>query len=127
MVQGIEKRTCYRFEVPRGKVEYRKFKMFNFQKGTSIAYRLINLSKGGVSFVCEEVIRKNKKLIIKLLIPDYEPLELLAKVRWQRSSSDGSYLTMGVVFMPFGTGVYMNLMETLNVLRKIDAQYVKDR
>ncbi len=127
MVQGIEKRTCHRFEVSVGKVEYRKFKMFNFYKSTAIAYRLINLSKGGVSFFCEEVMRKNKKLIFKLLIHDYELLELLAKVRWQHSSSYDSYLTIGIVFMPFGTGVYMNPREILNVLRKLDVQYLKDR
>ena len=127
MVQNIDKRKCYRFEVPGGKVKYKKVKAFDFHKGFSIACRLINLSKGGVNFTYEEIIRKGKKLIVKLLIPDYEPLELLAKVSRQSSSRDDYYLTMRVVFMPFGTGTYMNPKEALDVLRRLDAQYVKDR
>lgn len=127
MVQNIDKRKCYRFEVPGGKVKYKKVKAFDFHKGFSIACRLINLSKGGVNFTYEEIIRKGKKLIVKLLIPDYEPLELLAKVSRQSSSRDDYYLTMRVVFMPFGTGTYMNPKEVLDVLRRLDAQYVKDK
>ncbi|MBL7134986.1 MAG: PilZ domain-containing protein [Candidatus Marinimicrobia bacterium] len=79
MVQNIDKRKCYRFEVSGGKVKYKKVKVFDFHKGFSIDCRLINLSKGGANFTCEEIIRKGKKLIVKLLIPDYEPLELLGK------------------------------------------------
>lgn len=89
--------------------------------------RLYNISKGGLSFACDEELKKGKTIILKLFIPGEEPLELLAKVCWQRDSSDGYSLATGAAYLPFGKGPNMNPTETLDRLRALDKKYVKNR
>jgi hypothetical protein len=76
MVQGFEKRTCHRFEIPDAQISYRKKKMFGFTE-YSAPRLLINISKGGASFDCGEILNEQQRLIIRLTIP--------AKSRWNCS------------------------------------------
>ncbi|MCD6205244.1 MAG: PilZ domain-containing protein [Candidatus Marinimicrobia bacterium] len=126
MVQGFEKRTCHRFEIPNASLMYKRIGFF-FPKKYENSIRLYNISKGGLSFACDEEIKKGKTIIVKLFIPNEESLELLAKVCWQRDSSDGYSLATGVAYLPFGKGYNMNPPESLNRLRELDKKYVKNR
>ena len=91
------------------------------------AVQLYNISKGGASFACDDELKKGKTIIIKIVIPDEEPLELLAKVCWQRESRDQVSLSTGVAFSTFGSGAGYNPMATLDRLRELDKKYVIDR
>ena len=126
MVQGFEKRTCHRFEVPNSALEYKRIGLIRQHKYEPTV-RLYNISKGGLSFAVDDILKKGKTIIIKIIIPHEEPLELLAKVRWQRDSSDGYSLATGVSYMPFGKGANMNPQESLDRLRELDKKYVKNR
>ena len=126
MVQGFEKRTCHRFEIPNSSLMYKKIGLFR-QKKYINTIRLYNISKGGLSFACEEEIKKGKTIIIKLFIPKEEPLEILSKVCYQRDSSDGYSLATGVAYLPFGQGANMNPTKSLDRLRELDKKYVKER
>ncbi|PIS27754.1 MAG: hypothetical protein COT43_09055 [Candidatus Marinimicrobia bacterium CG08_land_8_20_14_0_20_45_22] len=64
MVQGYEKRTCHRFEIPSAQVSYRKKKLFGFTD-YSAEKLLINISKGGASFDCGEILKEHLRLIIR--------------------------------------------------------------
>ncbi len=126
MVQGFEKRTCHRFEVPGSSLMYKKIGLL-FNKPYIPAVRLYNISKGGVAFACDEELKTDKEMIIKISIPNEKDLELLAIVLWQRDSSDGISLATGVSFAAFGTGPNTNSMDILNILRRLDEQYVTNR
>ena len=126
MVQGFEKRTCHRFEIPNSALMYKKIGFFR-QKKYKNTIRLYNISKGGLSFACDEELKKGKTIIIKLFIPNEDPLELLSTVCWQKDSSDGYSLATGVIYLPFGKGANMNPSESLDRLRELDKKYVKDR
>lgn len=126
MVQGFEKRTCHRFEIPGSSLMYKKIGIFREKKYVD-AIRLYNISKGGLSFACEEEFKIGKSVIIKIIIPNDKPLELLSKICWQRESSDKYSLATGVSYMVFGEGPNRNPIEALNMLRKLDEQYVKVR
>ncbi|MDO9547793.1 MAG: PilZ domain-containing protein [Candidatus Marinimicrobia bacterium] len=126
MVQGFEKRTCHRFEIPNSALMYKKIGFFR-QKKYETTIRLYNISKGGLSFACDEELKKGKTIILKLFIPNDEPLELLSEVCRQRDSSDGYSLATGAIYLPFGQGVNMNPPESLDRLRELDKKYVIER
>jgi len=105
---------------------YKKIGFFR-QKKYESTIRLYNISKGGLSFACDEELKKGKTIILKLFIPNDEPLELLSEVCWQKDSSDGSSLATGAIYLPFGHGVNMNPSESLDRLRELDKKYVKER
>jgi len=126
LVQGFEKRTCHRFEIPNSSLIYKKIGLFR-QKKYEPTVRLYNISKGGLSFACDDEIKKGKTIIIKLFIPGEKSLELLSKVCWQKDSSDGCSLATGVIYLPFGQGTNMNPSGSLDYLRELDKKYVKER
>lgn len=125
MVQGFDKRTCHRFEIPGSQLSYRKKKLFGFSD-YSPAKQLINISKGGASFDCGEILKEHQRLIIRVIVPGEKPLELFAVVRWQRETA-GFSQAIGVVFAPFGQHFNYNPPATLDVLRKLDQKYVNKR
>lgn len=126
MVQGFEKRTCHRFEVPGSSLMYKKIGLL-LSKPYVPAIRLYNLSKGGAAFACDEELKISKAIIIKISIPEEKDLELLASILWQKDSSDGISLATGVSFAMFGSGPNRNSTEALNILRRLDQKYVTNR
>lgn len=126
MVQGVKKRRARRFEIPGGKGRYKKTGLLVLLKGFSTAYPVVNVSKGGLAFVCEEKIDQGKKVIVQLEAPNENPLNLHARVRW-RGSTDSGDLFIGVEFMPFSGRRGQNSLEELDVLRRLDAKYGKEK
>jgi len=126
LVQGYENRTCHRFEIPGSILMYKKIGLIIAKKYVE-AIHLYNISKGGLSFACDDELKKDKTIIIKIMIPDDTPLELLAKVCWQRESREQDYLATGVAFSTFGSGPGYNPMATLDRLRELDKKYVTVR
>jgi len=122
MTDSAEKRACLRFEVPNGQTRYKKKGLLVLLSGYSEAYPVVNISKGGIAFECDEAIRRGTKLTVQLLAPEEEPLELNAEVRWQRRHAGGQ-AELGVQFAPFGTHRGWNSIEDLEALRKLEAQY----
>lgn len=126
MVQGIKKRRSRRFEIPGGKVKYKKTGLIFLVKGFSIAYPVFNVSKGGLVFVCDEKLDHGDKVIMQLLVPNENPLRLRALVQRRGRRGDSSDMFVGVEFMPFTGHKSQNSIEALAVLRKLDAQYGKE-
>ena len=123
MTRQIERRSCRRFEIPDTKVRYKKNGLLGFFKGFSEPSPLLNISKGGLAFFCEEKLGKGKKIMLELLAPNETPLNLRARVRWQGHPAGKVTTVVGVQFMPFGSGNSWNSLETLEVLKRLDEQY----
>ena len=81
MAYDIEKRRCRRFMIPGAEVRYRKTGLLFFGKGYSGPYSVENISKGGLSFICDKKLSRGKKLQLQLLAPDEDPLLINSIVR----------------------------------------------
>jgi len=125
MAEGAEKRTCHRFEVPDATAKYKRGGLLVLVSGLSKAYPVVNVSKGGLAFLCEESFEKGQNLVVELLAPDEEPLKLHAEVRWRGQHEETGKPFVGVAFAAFGTKMGSNSLEDLEVLRRLDEKYGK--
>jgi len=123
MVQGIQKRRTRRFEIPGAKVRYKKIRLLVWNSNLSDAYPVMNMSKGGLAFACEERLGTNGKLLLQLLAPNETPMDLRAQVQWQGRHPYSADKIVGVKFMPFGSRRGWNSRKLLNMLRELDARY----
>jgi hypothetical protein len=123
MSHGIERRRCIRFVIPGMEVKYKKKGLFVFSRIFSEPFPAIDISKGGVAFACDEKLSKGKKLVVQLLIPGDNLLNLNAIVRRQEQTVGSKMMVTGVEFMPFGEGHGFNKIETLDLLRKLEEKY----
>lgn len=123
----VEKRRSRRFQIPGGEVRYKKIGLLTLMKDFSKAYPVLNVSKGGLAFACEEKLRRGKKFMVQLLAPNEIPLNLRSRVRWQGQwAGSSAFRVTGVEFMPFGTCRGWNSLEALDVLRRLDTHYGKE-
>ena len=122
MAREVERRSCRRFEIPGGKVRYKKSGLSALFKGFTKAYPLLNVSKGGLAFECEASFNWGEKITVQLLVPELSPLNLHSIIRRQGDSRDG-YPVIGVGFMPFGPRKGWNTHEALEELRGLEARY----
>lgn len=123
MAKIVNRRKCRRFEIPGGKVRYRGIGPLALLKGFSKSYPLVSVSKGGVSFVCEEKFDKGQEIITQLLVANGSPLNLRAWVQWQEPSPGSGDKVVGVEFRSFGPGKGHNSYQALEALRKLDVQH----
>jgi hypothetical protein len=127
MYHGIEKRRCRRFEIPGAEAKYKKTGLLAlFFNGFSEPHPVINVSKGGLAFVCDKKLSKGKKLVVQLMVPDKIFLNLNAVVRRQEITVGSDRRLTGVEFMPFGGRNVWNTRESLDVLRKLDEKHGND-
>ncbi len=126
MAKYVEKRKCRRFEIPGAEVKYKKLGLLILIKGFSKPCPVLNVSKGGLAFMCEKKLRRGMKLMVQLLVPNEIPLNLRAKVQWQGESAGTVFRTLGVQFMPFGPRRNWNPVDALDVLGRLDEQYGKE-
>jgi len=123
---GIKKRTARRFEIPGAKTKFKKTGVIFLAKSFSVAYPVLNVSKGGLVFVCDEKFKRGDKLILQLLVPNERPFHLLALVQRREQRVDSSDFLVAVEFMPFTGDRRQNSIEALVMLRKLDSQYGKE-
>lgn len=123
---GIKKRTSRRFEIPGAKAKYKKSGLNLLIRGFSVNYPVLNVSKGGLSFVCDKRFRRGEKLMLQLLVPNERPLCLHALVIRQEQHEDRSNCVVAVEFEPSNGNRKQNTMALLIMLRKLDSQYGKE-
>jgi len=102
----IERRACIRFEIPGATVSYR---VFRFSPKLKRSYGeefcpVMDLSRGGLRFLCQSKLDINAKIQMKVSVPgERVPLEILGKVRWSAANPGKSYkYQTGVQFNPYG-------------------------
>ena len=126
--QKLERRRCKRFKVPAAESKYKKLGLQVFIKGFSKPFQVVNLSKGGLAFICEDKFRLNQKLVVQLLTPDEDPLNLYAEVQWWGQVPGIKKKVLGVQFMPFmvnGKRNGGNSLKDLEPLSRLDKKYAE--
>ena len=124
--QKLERRRCRRFKVPTAASKYKKLGLQVFIKGFSKPFQVVNLSKRGLAFICEDKFHLDQKLIVQLLTPDENPLNLYSEVRWWGHVPGIKEKVLGVQFMPFmvnGKRNGGNSLKDLEHLSRLDKQY----
>ena len=81
MTNPAEKRRCHRFDIPGGEGRYKKNGLLGFTRTFSKSFPVCNVSKGGFSILCEEKFQRGEKVMVHLLVPDENPLNLISRVR----------------------------------------------
>jgi len=121
----LKKRSCIRFNIP-GTTLYYKPKSSFFKK-TSFSkdyFPVINLSRGGAQFLCNERFKAGKRIKIKVNIPGQtQKLEILADVRWISINREKSYqYQTGIAFSSYGEKKEENPKEILSALERLEQQ-----
>ncbi len=119
----VKKRSCERFSIPGAVMYYRiKPRFFGRSRFTADYFPILNISKGGVSFVCNRRLRAGASLIVKMEIPDMEALpEILAEVRWIAANPEQSYrYRTGLAFKPYGDKKNQNKKSILERLESLE-------
>lgn len=103
--EGIERRTCIRFEIPGTTVSYKLKKppLAKTSNGEEFC-PTIDLSRGGLRFLSQEELKIGSPIMVKLSIPGERiPLELHGQVRWVAPQIGMNYkYQIGVQFSPYG-------------------------
>ena len=120
----MKKRKCDRFSIP-GTVLYYKImpRLFGVGVYSQDYYPVVNMSRGGALFLCDQRLAAGTVLTVKLMIPgDETELELLAEVRWIAKNPEQSYrYRTGIAFSPYGSGKKQNPEALLDRLKQLEA------
>ena len=123
MAYVCEKRRCRRFEIPGAKAKFRKRGLLVSVQAFSEPCPVINVSKGGMAFICSKKLSTGKKLLVQLLVPNETPLSLKCIVRGQEQVMGSGKKFTRIELMPFGGRHGWNAREKLDVLRSLDQKY----
>ena len=95
--EGIEKRTCIRFQIPGATVSYK------FKEHLEEFSPLSDISRGGLKFIGKKPPEMNAEVTLKISIPGERiPLTMHGKVRWISYVEDKDQYFIGVQFNPYG-------------------------
>lgn len=117
------KRECKRFSIPGTTLYYKVEKRFWRTPQYGDAYfPVLNLSRGGLSFLSHNKIKAGTSIRVKLAIPgDNAPVELKAVVRWIALNPEHSYRYQnGIAFNSYGRGKNENDPTTLSYLKNLE-------
>ncbi len=119
----MKKRQCKRFLIPGSTLYYKnKPRLFIKRKYSMDYFPVINMSRGGLKFLCNERLRIGQSIVIKLNIPgvNHHP-EVLADVRWVSKNLEQSYrYQTGVGFHSYGKGKNDNPLEILIFFKMLE-------
>ena len=123
MYSILKKRKCKRFTIPGTTLYYKKKRVFSFKKQYSQDYfPVLDLSKGGASFLTNERFKIGSTLMINLTIPDIDSsLEILCTTRWIAKNREESYrFQTGISFNTYGDSKNQNHPEILEAFNKLE-------
>jgi len=119
----MKKRSCKRFSIP-GTIIYYKSKPRFFGRGkyTNDYYPVINMSRGGANFLCDQRLTIGSQLIVKVNTPEIKTnLEIIANVKWISKNREKSYrYQTGIAFNSYGDGKNNNPKEVLSFLESLE-------
>lgn len=95
--EGIEKRTCIRFQIPGATVSYQ------FKEHVEEFSPLVDISRGGLKFIGKKPPEINTEVTLNISIPGERiPLTLHGKVQWISYVEAKDQYFIGVQFNPYG-------------------------
>jgi hypothetical protein len=119
------KRHCKRFNIPGATLFYKKVPLFWGKKRYPDDYfPVLDISRGGLKFLCNDRISPGESVILKLNIPGIEAQpEIRAIVRWISRNREESYrYQTGVSFNSYGTGEKENPADLLSLLKALEPE-----
>ena len=125
MNQNGERRKFRRFEIPGGKIRYRKNSGASKLKKFSREYQLLNMSLGGLQILCDSEFRYGEEIVLQIQVPKEREIKLYSKVVWQKPVALSNDIVVGFEFNTFGQGKGLNPPEIMNVLRRLYARYME--
>jgi Tfp pilus assembly protein PilZ len=120
------RRKCQRFNIPGTTLYYKKIPLFWGKKQYSEDYfPVLDISRGGLKFLCNDRIGPGESIVIKLNIPGSEAgVEIRAIVRWISRNREQSYrYQTGVSFNSYGTGKKDNPVDILSFLKALESAH----
>ncbi len=123
----MKKRSCQRFNIP-GTTLYYKIKpgLFIKHEYSDSYYPVLDFSRGGAKFLCNDRLKAGAGIFVKLNIPGIqESPELIASIRWISKNREQSYkYQTGIAFNSYGTGKKENTPENLALLIELEKRIV---
>ena len=85
-------------------------------------FPVINLSRGGVKFLCNERLKPGQDVVIKINIPgESQHPEINANIKWVSKNTEQSYrYQTGVAFNAYGNGKNENPEDILVFLKTLE-------
>lgn len=110
----IERRQCKRFVITGATLHYREESFFRRRNFGGDFYPLIDISRGGLRFLSNDRIAVGRKVSVKIVQPDEEPLIMQGTVVWCGLNGGKSYkCEVGIQFAPYGEQEDYNPTESL--------------
>ena len=103
--EGIERRTCIRFEIPGATVSYKLKKPLLTKTPSGEEFcPAIDLSRGGLRFLSKEELKIGTPIVMKISVPGERiPLDLIGYIRWVAPNVGMDYkYQIGAQFSPYG-------------------------
>jgi len=95
--EGIEKRTCIRFQIPGATVSYQ------FKEHVEEFSPLVDISRGGLKFIGKKPPEINTEVTLNISTPGERiPLTMKGKVQWISYVEAKDQYFIGVQFNPYG-------------------------
>jgi hypothetical protein len=127
--ESLEKRTCIRFRIPGATVKYRHEEKF-LKKYDGIAEfcPVLDVSRGGISFLAQEMLKYESLVEMKISIPgETSPLILKGLVRWYSPNPGKSYkYQIGVQFLPYGESKDHNYPGALTKIIALEQKFLDE-
>jgi Tfp pilus assembly protein PilZ len=124
--KGIEKRVCERFVITGAEVHYRKDAFFSKPDYSYYSYPVSHMSKGGMGFLCDDSFDAGAKMLLKLIVPDEEPVIIKGKAVWTSVNPGKSYkYRVGVQFESYGEKKSQNPPELLDKITAWEQKHLQ--
>ena len=124
----MKKRKCKRFTIPGATLFYKKRGFFFYKTKYSENYfPVLDMSKGGASFLTNQRIKPGSAIIVKFTIPGIDsPLEISCTTRWIARNREESYrFQTGISFNTYGKNKNQNQLEILEVFNELEENFTK--
>ncbi|NIM57821.1 MAG: PilZ domain-containing protein [Candidatus Aminicenantes bacterium] len=121
--EGIEKRTCIRFQIPGATVRYQ------FKEHVEEFSPLVDISRGGLKFIGKKPPEMNAEVTLNISIPGERiPFTMHGKVRWLSYVEDKDQYFIGLQFNPYGEKDKENYPGNMVKIIALEQKYaVKER
>jgi len=127
--ENLEKRTCLRFRIPGATVKYKSEKKFLKKHDYIAAFcPLLDLSRGGIRFLAQELLKFESHVEMKISIPgEASPLVIKGLVRWYSPNAGKSYkYQIGVQFLPYGESANHNYPGALTKIIALEQKFLDE-
>lgn len=122
--ERINRRSCERFVIPGATVCYIRDSLFPGRDFGKDFYPLFDISRGGLRFLSHDRITVGSRLLLKITLPEEEPLVMGGTVRWSGLHGGRSYeFEIGVQFAPYGKEGHYNPPSALERITSWEARF----